>query len=115
MKKILFLIPSIVGGGAERVMVTLANGLSKKYDVEILALTNTESFYAVDDTVKISGIGCSVNKKNAITKFFTRFRSAFKGFFGIKRAIKEKKTGCCYCISQSHICTFDALKNLQSP
>ena len=91
MKKILFLIPSIVGGGAERVMVTLANGLSKKYDVEILALTNTESFYAVDDTVKISGIGCSVNKKNAITKFFTRFRSAFKGFFGIKRAIKEKK------------------------
>ena len=90
MKKILFLIPSLVGGGAERVMVTLANGLSKSYDVEILTLTNTESFYALNDAVKVNGIGCSVNKKNALTKFATRFKSVFKGFFGIRKAIKDK-------------------------
>ena len=90
MKKILFLIPSLVGGGAERVTVTLANKLSKNYDVEILTLTHTESFYTLDDNVKVSGIGCFVNKKNALTKFLTRFKAAFKGFFEIRKAIKKK-------------------------
>lgn len=91
MKKILFLIPSLVGGGAERVMVTLANNLSNTYEVEILTLTNTESFYQVDEPVTVSGIGCTVNKKNSMTKFFTRIKSAGKGFFGIRKAIKSKK------------------------
>lgn len=91
MKKILFLIPCLIGGGAERVMVTLANGFSKTYDVEILTLTHTESFYKLEDAVKVTGIGCSVNKKNALTKFATRVTYAFKGFFGIRKAIKEKK------------------------
>ena len=91
MKKILLLIPSLVGGGAERVMVTLANNLSLNYDVEILTLTTTESFYKLDESVKVEGIGCVVNKKNAVTRFFTRTMSAFKGFFGIKHAINNKK------------------------
>ena len=91
MKKILFVIPSLVGGGAERVMTTLANGLSSKYDVEILTLTNTDSFYQLNSNVKVSGLGCSVVKKNALTKLATKIGSAFKGFTGIRKAIKEKK------------------------
>lgn len=91
MKKVLFLIPGLVGGGAERVMVTLANNLSTKYDVEILTLTSTDSFYNVSQAVKVEGIGCKVNKKNAFTKLITRTKSAVKGFFGIRKAIKKKK------------------------
>ena len=91
MKKIMFLIPNLVGGGAERVMTTLANGLSNKYDVKIVTLTTTDSFYKTSDAVIIEGIGCSVNKKNAVAKLFTRIKSAMKGFFGIKRVIKRDK------------------------
>ena len=90
MKKILFLIPSLVGGGAERVMVTLANGLSKEYDVEILTLTSTNSFYEVADRVKLDSIGCKTDKSNVVTKILSKLKSAVKGFLGIKKAIKEK-------------------------
>lgn len=39
MKKILFLIPNLGGGGAERVLVTLLNNLDKtKYDITLLSL-----------------------------------------------------------------------------
>lgn len=38
MKKILFGITSLTLGGAEKVLVDLANELSKKYDVTILTI-----------------------------------------------------------------------------
>ena len=38
MKKILFGITSLTLGGAEKVLVDLANKLSKKYDVTILTI-----------------------------------------------------------------------------
>ena len=77
MKKILFLIPCLIGGGAERVMVTLANGFSKTYDVEILTLTHTESFYKLEDAVKVTGIGCSVNKKKCTYKICNKSEIRF--------------------------------------
>ena len=40
-KKILFLIPNLAHGGAERVLVNLANNLdSQKYDVTVQTLFN---------------------------------------------------------------------------
>lgn len=41
MKSILFIIPTLSGGGAEKVLVNLANELSGKYLVTILALFDT--------------------------------------------------------------------------
>ncbi|MER2169272.1 MAG: glycosyltransferase, partial [Psychrobacillus psychrodurans] len=39
MKKVLFLIPTLGGGGAERVLVTLLNNLDKeKYDITLFSL-----------------------------------------------------------------------------
>lgn len=38
MKKILFLIDTLGGGGAEKVLVTLANGLSEKFDITVQTL-----------------------------------------------------------------------------
>ena len=92
MKKILFVIPALVGGGAERVMVTLANNLSQNHDVEILTLTSTDCFYELNNKVTVEGLGCCVNKRNFITRTFTRVKVAFKAFFGLKKAIKDKKT-----------------------
>jgi len=43
MKKILFLIPTLGGGGAERVLVNLVNNLDKqRYDITIRTLFNTD-------------------------------------------------------------------------
>ncbi|WP_202105752.1 glycosyltransferase [Streptococcus suis] len=38
MKKILFMVPSLSGGGAEKVLVNLVNNLNKKYDITVLTL-----------------------------------------------------------------------------
>lgn len=45
MKKVLFLIHALGGGGAEKVLVNLANGMDKtKYDVTIMTVVNTGIF-----------------------------------------------------------------------
>jgi len=48
--KIDFIINSLTGGGAERVMVTLANGFSKFNDISIITF-NSENAYEVDSAV----------------------------------------------------------------
>lgn len=56
MKKILFVIPTLGGGGAEKVLVNLANFLDKtKYDVEIKTLfSNNVNGKFLKDGIKIS-------------------------------------------------------------
>lgn len=90
MKKILMVIPSLVGGGAERVMTTLANGLSEDYDVEILTISSAETFYKLNNSVKVSTLGRRVNRKNSLTLLFTKIGCAISGFFGMYKAVKQK-------------------------
>ena len=60
MKKILFGITSLTLGGAEKVLVDLANELSKKYDVTILTI------YAKGEFEK------KLNSKVKLKSIFTR-------------------------------------------
>ncbi|OQD43078.1 hypothetical protein BUL40_08290 [Croceivirga radicis] len=53
MKKICFVIHSITSGGAERVLVTLANNLSQNYDVSIVILEKNKPFYRINPKIKI--------------------------------------------------------------
>ena len=53
MKKVLFIISSLAGGGAERVTVNLCNELSKRYNVTLLTLYASPDAYSPDDAVKI--------------------------------------------------------------
>ena len=58
MKKVLFLIPNLGGGGAERVLVNLVNNLDKsKYDVTVRTLfkSNVNSKYLKSDVRYIEG------------------------------------------------------------
>ena len=52
-KKILFLIPSLFGGGSERFTVNAANNLSKENDVYIAYYIKKEKSYKIDPKVKI--------------------------------------------------------------
>ena len=64
MKKIMFINNQLGGGGAERVLIMLANYLSKldEYNVNILSLHRAEKKYDIDDDVKVNELdlnGCS--------------------------------------------------------
>ena len=52
-KKILFLIPSLFGGGSERFTVNAANNLSKENDVYIAYYIKKKKSYKIDPKVKI--------------------------------------------------------------
>ena len=55
--KILFFVPALNSGGAERVVATIANALSANGDtIEILTLNTEQTFYSINENVKIVGI-----------------------------------------------------------
>jgi len=81
--KILFTIGSLTSGGAERVLVTLANfWASKGWDITLLIVSSHDNFYKVDDTVKL----ISLDKKFAHKK-----SSVSNTIKGIRETIKEVK------------------------
>ena len=89
MKKCLLLIPRMGNGGAERVMATIANNLCKENEVQIVTMTDAESFYALDERVKIVGLGQNVNRKNKLTLLFSMALGGIKTFFALKKKIGE--------------------------
>lgn len=52
-KKIAFLIPCLGPGGAERVIVTLANYFFEKYDVTLIVLFKTTIYYEISNDIPI--------------------------------------------------------------
>jgi GalNAc-alpha-(1->4)-GalNAc-alpha-(1->3)-diNAcBac-PP-undecaprenol alpha-1,4-N-acetyl-D-galactosaminyltransferase len=91
MKKCLLLIPRMGNGGAERVMATIANNLCGENEVQIVTMTDAESFYALDERVMITGLGQNVNRKNKLTLLFSMGIGGLKTFFALKKKINNEK------------------------
>ena len=71
MKKIIFIISSLQGlGGTERVVTTLANSLSKKYNVTIISrnINGGDNAYLLDTSVN----DVKTNKGNLGFLFFIK-------------------------------------------
>lgn len=87
MKKILFVAATLGGGGAERVMLNLANAISAKgNDVVILqtaADKNPDMMYSVEESIRIEKIECRYKKK--------LFRNIYK--LGKTRSFLKKYKG----------------------
>ena len=108
MKKITFLMLHLNYGGIEKQVTTLANELSKEYEVEIISLYDIlsgESFYQLDDKVKVKYIfnfGPNKDKiKAALKKFklITLIKQLCKAlkilytkYFGFGKIIKNLNT-----------------------
>lgn len=108
MKKITFLMLHLNYGGIEKQVTTLANELSKEYEVEIISLYDIlsgESFYQLDDKVKVKYIfnfGPNKDKiKAALKKFklITLIKQLCKAlkilytkYFGLGKIIKNLNT-----------------------
>ena len=91
MKKFILLIPSMNNGGAERVMATIANNLCTEHKVQIVTMTDTESFYSLDENVAITGLGQNVNRHNKLTLLFSMATGGIKAFFSLKKKINIEK------------------------
>lgn len=91
MKKCLLLIPRMGNGGAERVMATIANNLCKKHIVRIITLTDDKSFYRLDDSVEIVGLGQTVNRKNKLTLLASTVGGGIKAFALLRKMVRDWK------------------------
>ena len=91
MKKCLLLIPRMGSGGAERVMATIANNLCNEHEVQIVTMTDADSFYSLDERVNIVGLGQNINRRNKISKTFSSVFGGMKCFFRLKRMLKQSK------------------------
>lgn len=108
MKKITFLMLHLNYGGIEKQVTTLANELLKEYEVEIISLYDIlsgESFYQLDDKVKVKYIfnfGPNKDKiKDALKRFklITLIKQLCKAvkilytkYFGLGKIIKNLNT-----------------------
>lgn len=108
MKKITFLMLHLNYGGIEKQVTTLANELSKEYEVEIISLYDIlsgESFYQLDDKVKVKYIfnfGPNKDKiKDALKKFklitlikqlCRALKILYTKYFGLGKIIKNLNT-----------------------
>lgn len=85
-KKIMFACHGIGNGGAERVLLTLANNFAKRgYEVSIVTTNEPHNDYAVNESVK--RFICYPNQKNAFARIFARLRY-------VRKFIKSENPDC---------------------
>lgn len=82
------LIPALNAGGAERVMVTLANEWAKENEVTIMVFNDGYCFYELSDKVKIIAMNISLPLKG-IRRYISIPAVEYKRFININRKIKQ--------------------------
>lgn len=84
--KVVFLIPNNVAGGAERVIISLANEFAKKdIDSSLITFDSTSNFYSINEKVNYVRLNVGTEKYNKIIKYL------LLPFIEIKRYVKLKK------------------------
>ena len=89
--KILFLIPRMNNGGAERVIAYFANEFSKNNSVKILTLVGNKSFYELNSNVKFESLNCVINRKNKITRNYSMVKNFIEALRFISKKVNEFK------------------------
>ena len=93
-RKILFVTPKNTSGGAERVMSTLVNEFSKKYDVVFVTFDSKSDFYNISGKVKTCRLNAGTDNYNKIVKFILLPYIECKRFYNFKRVVKKEKPDC---------------------
>ena len=89
--KIMFFIPRMGGGGAERVISILANEFDKLGNsVIIYTPTDSQSYYSLRPSVRIIGENFKVSKKKGIRQILLAF-NGIRLWNAYERKIKEEK------------------------
>ena len=104
MKKILFGITSLTLGGAERVLVDLANKLCEKYDITIFTIyANGELEKELNSKVKLKSLyNVSYKELSNIKKHFTMPLKVLLGKRKIYKNFTDKPTPTAQANGSSH-------------
>ena len=102
-KKILFITPSLCGGGAEKTIANLSLALASKYDVSIAVFNDTEIKYSYSG--KLIALGKSKRKNK-----FEKMLFAMSAIFKIRKIKKEQQID----YSISFLATADLINILAS-
>lgn len=84
--KLVFVIHGLTAGGAERVLVMLANAfVNEGYDVSVIVFSKEDSFYPLDNRVKT----IQVNEKKTIKNIFGKVFYNLNRVYKLKQILKE--------------------------
>lgn len=83
--RIMFVIPRMNNGGAERVVANLANKFCVLHSVKVVVWVGQESFYSLDNRVNFSSAGLNLNRKNAVTRSASMVLHIVKAFRYLKK------------------------------
>jgi GalNAc-alpha-(1->4)-GalNAc-alpha-(1->3)-diNAcBac-PP-undecaprenol alpha-1,4-N-acetyl-D-galactosaminyltransferase len=76
--KLIFIIDSLISGGAERVMAVLANKFSELgYNTTIISKAHIPSFFKLDDRVQLVYLKTKVDYRNKFTMLYSRIELYF--------------------------------------
>lgn len=92
--KLLFVIPRMSGGGAERVIANLSNAMSLKNKVRIVTIVSKDSFYKINENVDIQSANLKINRSSIFTTYGCYIKYFFKSLKFIKKNIEEMKPDC---------------------
>ncbi len=84
-KRIMFLIPTMSGGGAERIVAILSDRFIAEHDVEIFTFEKGTSFYDIHSDIKLRSAGIIVNRKNRRTTTISTLIQMPKVFVQFKK------------------------------
>lgn len=92
MEKILIYFNSMhPAGGIERVIATLSDKLSVKYDITILVKDEPNSFYKLNDSVKIVTLNNELkfNMHNRVSRIFAAFKNVLRNSAKLKAYLRS--------------------------
>ena len=109
IKQIVFIISSLKGGGAERVVSLLANLFIREYSVTIILLSNEEVFYKLNKNIKIVKLDLSKKSNSICSKVLNNYHRINK----LKNAIKQEKADIVISfMTQTNILSIIATKSI---
>lgn len=85
--KITFIIATLNSGGAERVLVTLANALCKEHEVKIIKFHPEDSFYKLEKEVLVKTL-----PQFSFHNLYHKIASRVKKIFALRRALRENES-----------------------
>ncbi|MBZ7935216.1 glycosyltransferase [Campylobacter sp. B0100352/1] len=82
--RITFIIATLNSGGAERVLVTLANALCKEHEVNIIKFHQGNSFYPLENNINLKTL-----PEFRFDTIYHKIASRFKKFFTLRKFLKQ--------------------------
>lgn len=83
--KIMFCIPRMNNGGAERVAANLANELSNVHEIEIVTFVGSDSYYQLDEKVRFKTADLRLSRKSSVRRDLSMLRQVTRAFSFLDR------------------------------